>query len=208
MEKEEALKENFINMRDEYQMNNRKISRKIDSIFFDEIKHFNFLIRNFNSNYRCINESDIYLLLDRLKEIFNSAKVILVEDYQSRFQKNMDELTLRMYDFFMKKLNHKEVRCPTSSINKCLNEMCKFDLFLIEDKLENELIDLANEVNYRYINSDEARKDFDAIIKNLNYSLLCDLKKAISISIEDKQDITLRYNSLNKELINAKSNQR
>ena len=69
-------------------------------------------------------------------------------------------------------------------------------------KYEDDLIDFAGEFGYRYINSEDAHEDFNRIIRSLKYSLMCDLKKAIASSIDDKENITSRYNTIYKEILN------
>lgn len=201
MKKEEQLKDNLMNMKSEYQVSHHKICRKIDSIFVDELKHFNDLIHAFNDEYKCMEMDQINLVLVELKNVFNSCKVILVGDYESRFEKNVESLTSTMYDFFYRKLSNPKTKCPVRLMNKYLIDMCKFDCFLIEDKLENDLIDFSDNFIYKYVNSEDEQVAFVHLVKNVNYSLMCELKKAIALSIEDKQDITMRYNSLNKALI-------
>lgn len=202
MKKQELLKENFINMRLEYQVVHHKICRKIDTIFVDEIKHFKTLLSNFNNDYKCIDDRQINLISEQLQEIFNSSKIVLMQDYLSRFDKNVEDLTLAMYDFFNRKLVNINTKSPSKEINKHLMMICKFDTFLFEDKLENDLIDFSNDFIYKYVNSEDASRDFLHLVKNINHSLVCELKKAILDSIQDKQDIASRYNSLNKEVIN------
>ena len=106
-----------------------------------------------------------------------------------------------MYDFFIRKLTHNALKCPSKEMNKYLMEICKFNTFIFEDNLENSMLDFSSDFVYRYVNSEEARRDFMHLMKNVNYSLMCELKKAISNSIEDKQDIIARYNSLNKDVL-------
>ena len=201
MKKVDMIKENFINMKTEYIVNHHKTCRKIDNVFNDEIKHFKNLFFDFNNEYKCLSNEEIYIVSDKVKDIFNSCKVILVDNYQQRFDRNMEEIVSTMYDFFIRSLDNPSVKPPTKEVNKCLVDMCKFDCFVIEDKLENELIDFANDFIYRYINSDDEQRDFVYIVKNINYSLMCELKKAIAVSTEDKQDITTRYNTMNKEIV-------
>ena len=114
----------------------------------------------------------------------------------------MELLRTTMYDFFIRRLDNPDLRCPSKKIDKYLSNMCKFDCFVITDKLESELIDFANDFIYRYVNSEDEQRDFVDVIRKVHYSLVCELKKVISLSIEDKQDITLRYNTLNKEIVN------
>ena len=106
-----------------------------------------------------------------------------------------------MYDFFIRKLNNDNIKSSSKHINKHLVELCKFDFFLIQDKLENKLIEFGNDFVYRYVNSEDARRDFDDIIRKINYTLVCNLKKTMKDSIDDKQDIAARYNTLNKKVI-------
>jgi hypothetical protein len=135
-------------------------------------------------------------------EIFNSSRVMLVNDYEGKFHQNVEELTSAMYDFFYKKLNNKNPRSASKEINERLKDLCKFDCFLIDDKLEDELIDFAGEFGYKYINSEDAHADFNRIIRSVKYSLMCELKKSITSSIEDKESITTRYNTIYKEILN------
>lgn len=208
MKKEEQLRENFINMKMEYRVSHHKICRKIDAIFHNEIEHFSNLLKTFNDDYCCINQDGIDFVSKKLEILFNECKVILVEDYESKFEANVEELSTTMYDFFIRRLTNQHAKCPTAQISRCLTDMCKFDCFLLEDKLENELFNFINDFNYRYINSEDARRDFNYLIKNIRHSLMCELKKAISSSVEDKQDITARYNTLNKEVLNSNPNKR
>lgn len=201
MKRDELIKDNFINMHSEYQVSHHKICRKIDAIFVDETKHFKTLLINFNSDYKCISDSQINLVSEELQEIFNSSKIVLMQDYLSRFDKNVEDLTHTMYDFFIRKLSNSNAKSPSREINKYLMEMCKFDTFLFEDKLENDLMDFSQDFIYRYVNSEDASRDFLHIVKNINHSLVCELKKIIADSIQDKQDIASRYNSLNKEVL-------
>ena len=204
MKKQDMLKENFINMKIEYQVNHHKTSRAIDTVFSDELKHFKSLLINFNNEYNCIDNTQIDLIVNGsngLKDIFNSCKVILIEDYESRFNNHMEELSKTMYDFFIRKLNNDNIKSSSKHINKHLVELCKFDFFLIQDKLENKLIEFGNDFVYRYVNSEDARRDFDDIIRKINYTLVCNLKKTMKDSIDDKQDIAARYNTLNKKVI-------
>ena len=83
-----------------------------------------------------------------------------------------------------------------------LKEICKFDYFLIDDKLEDELMDFAGKFGYKYINSEDAHAGFNRLIRSIKYSLMCDVKKAISSSIDDKENITTRYNTIYKEILN------
>ena len=204
MKKQDMLKDNFINMKIEYQVNHHKTSRAIDTVFSDELKHFKSLLINFNNEYNCIDNTQIDLIVNGsngLKDIFNSCKVILIEDYESRFNNHMEELSKTMYDFFIRKLNNDNIKSSSKHINKHLVELCKFDFFLIQDKLENKLIEFGNDFVYRYVNSEDARRDFDDIIRKINYTLVCNLKKTMKDSIDDKQDIAARYNTLNKKVI-------
>lgn len=201
MKREEKLKENALNMKTEYQVNNRNITRKIDAIFSDELKHFIYLFTNFNEAYGCVSESEKDSIIAKIENIFNSVKVILVDDYQNRFKKNLNGLISTMYDFYLRKLGNSHVKTPAKEIDKYLSELCKFESFIFEDKLEDNLIDFSDDFIYRYINSDESKKDFVHLMKNLNHSIVCELKKAIANSIEDKQEIVIRYNRLNKQVI-------
>jgi len=202
MKKEDMIKENFADMKIEFEVNHHKISRRIDAIFADEIKHFKELLSSFNNEHCCIEIDKMYLISDKVKEIFNSCKVILVDDYESKFNKNMELLRTTMYDFFIRRISNENVRCPSKRIDRYLSNMCKFNYFLIDDKLESDLIDFANDFVYHYVNSEDAQRDFIDLVRNIHYSLICELKKVISTSIEDKQDITRRYNSLNKQIVN------
>ena len=177
MRKEEALEATFIDMSSEFYVNHRKICREITRVFNDEIMHFKQLLLAFNDEYGCLESDQIDAQVQKVKEIFNNSKVMLVEDYEVKFSRNVEELTRSMYDFFVKKLNNKSPKNPSKEINERLKDMCKFDCFLIEDKIEDDLIDFAGEFGYRYINSEDAHEDFNRIIRSLKYSLMCDLKK-------------------------------
>jgi hypothetical protein len=124
-----------------------------------------------------------------------------MESYLSRFDDSMDELTATMYDFYLRRLSNPYVKSPSKDMNRCLIDMCRFDTFLFQDKLENELMDFSNDFIYRYVNCEDASRDFLHILKNVDHSLICEVKKAIADSIQDKQDITMRYNTLNKEVL-------
>ena len=202
MKKEEMLKNTFIDMNSEFYVNHRKICREITSVFNNEIMHFKQLLLAFNDEHKCLEADQVDSVVQKVKEIFNNSKVMLVEDYDIRFVRNVDDLTRSMYDFFVKKLNNKNVKNPSREINEKLKDMCKFDCFLIEDKLEDTLIDFAGDFGYRYINSEDAHEDFNRIIRSIKYSLMCDLKKAIASSIDDKENITSRYNTIYKEILN------
>jgi flagellin-specific chaperone FliS len=202
MKKEEMLKNTFIDMNSEFYVNHRKICREITSVFNNEIMHFKQLLLAFNDEHNCLEADQIDSVVQKVKEIFNNSKVMLVEDYDIRFVRNVDDLTRSMYDFFVKKLNNKNAKNPSREINEKLKDMCKFDCFLIEDKLEDTLIDFAGDFGYRYINSEDAHEDFNRIIRSIKYSLMCDLKKAIASSIDDKENITSRYNTIYKEILN------
>jgi len=202
MNKEEALKNAFIDMSSEFYVNHRKICREINSIFNNEIVHFKELLLAFNDEHNCLDSLAIDYSVEKIKEIFNTSRVILVNDYEDKFSHNIEELTSTMYDFFVKKANNKNPKSPSKEINERLKEICKFDCFLIDDKLEDELIDFAGEFGYKYINSEDAHADFNRIIRTIKYSLMCDIKKAISSSIDDKENITTRYNTIYKEILN------
>ena len=200
MKKVDKLRDNALNMKQEYLVSNHKICRTIDAIFVDEIKHFHHLFNNFNEVYGCVDSSEIPAILESVKKIFESCKVILVDEYQSKFEKNVDGLVVTMYDFFIRKLSNPCVKQPVRDLDRYLSEICKFECFKFQNKLEDALIDFSEEFVYRYINSDEAKRDFVHLMKNLNYSIVCEMKKAISNSIEDKQEIAMRYNRLNKSV--------
>lgn len=202
MRKEEALETAFIDMSSEFYVNHRKICRDITSVFNNEIMHFKQLLLAFNDEYGCLEPEQVDAQVQKVKEIFNNSRVMLVEDYEVKFSRNVEELTRAMYDFFVKKLNNKSPKNPSREINERLKDMCKFDCFLIEDKLEDDLIDFAGEFGYRYINCEEAHEDFNRVIRSVKYSLICDLKKAIATSIDDKENITSRYNTIYKEILN------
>jgi flagellin-specific chaperone FliS len=202
MKKEESLQNAFIDMSSEFYVNHRKICREITTIFNDEIVHFKQLLLAFNDEHACLQPEQIDGVVQKVKEIFNNSRVILVEDYEVKFSENVEELTRSMYDFFVKKLNNKNPKNPSREINERLKEMCKFDCFLIEDRIEDDLIDFAGDFGYRYINSEAAHEDFNRIIRSVKYSLICDLKKAIASSIDDKENITSRYNTIYKEILN------
>lgn len=203
MKKEDSLKDNFTNMKSEYEVCHHKTCRKIDAIFVDEIKHFKNLLVNFNKEHSCFDEDKVNEVVEKLKEIFNSSKIVLMENYISRFDENVDELTATMYDFYLRRLSNLHAKSPGKDMNRCLMDMCKFDTFLFQDKLENELIDFSNDFIYRYVNCEDASRDFLHLLKNVEHGLICEIKKAIADSIQDKQDITMRYNTLNKEVLNS-----
>jgi len=203
MNKEEALKNAFIDMSSEFYVNHRKICREINSIFNNEIVHFKELLLAFNDEHNCLDSLAIDYSVEKIKEIFNTSRVILVNDYEDKFSHNIEELTSTMYDFFVKKANNKNPKSPSKEINERLKEICKFDCFLIDDKLEDELIDFAGEFGYKYINSEDAHADFNRIIRTIKYSLMCDIKKAISSSIDDKENITIKNNTIYKEILNT-----
>ena len=205
MKIEDKLKDNALNMKMEYQVNNRKICRAIDAIFLDEIKHFTSLFINFNEAYECVDEDTAKQLIKKIESIFNECKVVLVEKYQEKFEKNVDGLVSTMYDFFVKKINNPKAKSPIKILDKYLSEICKFECFMFENKLEDALIDFSDDFIYRYINSDECKKDFVHLMKNLNHSIVCEMKKAIANSIEDKQEIALRYNRINKQTLVKKN---
>lgn len=204
MKRLEKLKDNALNMQLEYQVNNRKICRKIDAIFLDELNHFEYLFTLFNQTHDCISETDFSSCIKRIKLIFDECKVILVENYQNRFSKNVEELISTMYDFFCRKLNNPRLKAPSKEIDKYLSQICKFECFRVENKLEDLLLDFSDEFIYMFINSDDAKRDFMHMMNNLNHSVVCELKKAISDSIEEKQEIAMRYNRLNKGVLTEK----
>ena len=135
MRKEEALEAAFIDMSSEFYVNHRKICREITRVFNDEIMHFKQLLLAFNDEHGCLESDQIDAQVQKVKEIFNNSKVMLVEDYEVKFSRNVEELTRSMYDFFVKKLNNKSPKNPSKEINERLKDMCKFDCFLIEDKI-------------------------------------------------------------------------
>ena len=145
MKREEKLKENTLNMKTEYQANNRNMTRKIDAIFCDELNHFNHLFTNFNEGYRCVSESEKDSIIEKVQYIFNSVKVILVDDYQNRFEKNLNGLITTMYDFYLRKLSNPYTKTPAREIEKYLSELCRFESFIFEDRLEDALIDFTDE---------------------------------------------------------------
>ena len=151
MKKEEAFQDAFINMSSEFYVNHRKICREINTIFNNEIVHFKELLLAFNDEYNCLESSAIDYSVEKIKEIFNTSRVMLVNDYEDKFSRTVEELTSAMYDFFVKKANDKHPRSPAKEINERLKEICKFDCFLIDDKLEDELIDFAGEFGYNSI---------------------------------------------------------
>lgn len=204
MKREDKLKENALNMKNEYHVSNRKICRKIDAIFSSEMEHFIHLFVNFNEVYGCVESSQMAKISESINKIFNDCKVILVDEYQSKFDKHVDGLTSTMYDFFIRKLTTPTLKTPVKELDKHLTEICKFECFMFENKLEDELIDFSDDFIYRYINSDEAKKDFVHLMKNLNHSIVCELKRAIADSIEEKQEIAMRYNRYNKEVLMKK----
>ena len=163
MRKEEALEAAFIDMSSEFYVNHRKICREITTVFNNEIMHFKQLLLAFNDEHGCLESEQVDAQVQKVKEIFNNSKVMLVEDYEVKFSRNVEELTRSMYDFFVKKLNNKTPKNPSKEINERLKDMCKFDCFLIEDKIEDDLIDFAGEFGYRYINSEDAHEDFNRI---------------------------------------------
>ena len=105
-----------------------------------------------------------------------------------------------MHDFYLKDLDAQS-KMPTEKLNKYLNEICRFDFFLIEDKIENDIMDFKDNFDYRYINNDDARVDFDHLMKNVEHTLICNLKRVIGNAVDDKQDIVSRYNTQAKEII-------
>ena len=201
MKRIEKLKDNALNMKDEYQISHRKICRKIDTIFNDEIQHFKNLFIEFNKTHKCVMENEIDYIIGCIQNVFNDSKVILVENYQGRFDKNLDGLVSTMYDFFVRKINNPLAKMPTKEMDRYLAALCRFECFIVENKLEDALMDFSDDFIYRYINSDDGKRDFDHMIKNLNHSVICELKKAIADSIQDKQEIVMRYNRLNKEIL-------
>jgi flagellin-specific chaperone FliS len=126
MRKEEALEAAFIDMSSEFYVNHRKICREITRVFNDEIMHFKQLLLAFNDEYGCLESDQIDAQVQKVKEIFNNSKVMLVEDYEVKFSRNVEELTRSMYDFFVKKLNNKSPKNPSKEINERLKDMCKF----------------------------------------------------------------------------------
>ena len=205
MKTEDKLKDNALNMHTEYQVNNRKICRAIDAIFIDEINHFRHLFVNFNEVYQCVDETKVNEMVKKIEKIFNECKIVLVDKYQEKFDKNVEGLVTTMYDFFVRKLSNPNAKSPIKDMDKYLGELCKFECFLFENKLEDALIDFGDDFIYRYINSDECKKDFVHLMKNLNHSVVCEMKKAIANSIEDKQEIALRYNRMNKQTLIKKN---
>ena len=167
MKKKDILNDNFVNMKLEYQVCHHKICRKIDAIFLDEIKHFKNLLINFNKEHNCLDDSQINAIVEKVQQIFNTSRIVLVDDYMSRFDENVDELTATMYDFFLRKLSNSYVKSPSKDMNRCLMEMCKFDTFLFQDKLENDLIDFSQDFIYRYVNYEDASRDFLHLVKNV-----------------------------------------
>ena len=208
MKRVEMIKENFINMKTEYLVNHHKTCRKIDAIFVDETKHFKELLISFNDEHHCIKDSQIELIVNNIQNVFNSCKVILIDDYSSKFDKNIDGLINLMYDFFVRKLTNENVKTPTREVNRYLHRICKCDFFSVNDKLEDDITDFFNDFTYRYVNDEDACRDFEHLIKNLQHSLICELKKAISSSVDDKQDIIRRYNTLGKEILKVKNETR
>lgn len=208
MKREELIKENFINMKTEYLVNHHKTCRKIDTIFVEETKHFKNLLINFNKEHHCIEDSQLENIVNNLQNIFNSSKVILIDEYNDRFNKNIEALTSFMYDFFIRKSLNENIKTPRKEINRYLNKICKCDIFTISDKLEDDITDFFDDFTYRYINNDEELRDFEHLIKNLYHSLICELKKSISSSVEDKEDILSRYNTTCKELLKSKTETR
>lgn len=204
MKLEDKLKDNALNMKMEYQVSNRKINRSIDAIFESELEHFKQLFISFNSAYNCVSYTQVNDIFKQVENIFDDSKVLLVDKYKAKFNKNVDGLVSTMYDFFIRKSVTPNIKPPHKELDKYLMELCKFECFLFENKLEDDLIDFTDDFVYRYINSEEQRKDFIHLMKNINHSLVCEMKKAISNSIEDKQEIALRYNRLNKELLSHK----
>lgn len=201
MKRKELIESNFIKMKEEYLSSYNNSCRKIDAIFRGELKHFQTYLSNFNNQYNCIEENEYSLINDMLKEIFNSFKVMLVDNYASKFNGNVEALAKTMHDFFIKKLNNDSTKLPINEINKYLKNMCDFDFFKVSNKLEEQLEIFRDEFIYKYVNSEEAKDSIEREIKTLHHSIMCQLKKVIAESIEDKQDIAIRYNSLNKQVI-------
>ncbi len=208
MKREDMIKENFVNMKTEYLVNHHKTCRNIDAIFLDETKHFKELLINFNDEHHCIENDQIELIVNNLQNIFNSSKVILIDEYNSVFNKNIDLLTSLMYDFFIRKLSNENLKLPIGKINEYLNRLCKCDFFVVSDKLEDDINDFFNDFTYRYVNDEDACRDFEHLIKNLEHSLICALKKSIAASVDDKQDILSRYNTISKEILKQTSQTR
>ena len=118
--------------------------------------------------------------------------------------KYKDGLVSRMHDFFIAKVNNKNVKSPVKDISRYLLELCRCDFFAIQDQIENSLDDYFNDFSYHFINSSNANEEFSRIIKSLKHSLTSELKKVISNSNDDKENIVTRYNSMGKEILNRK----
>lgn len=202
MKRSDLIEKNFIEMKEEYLSSYNNSCRKIDAIFRNELRRFQTYLSEFNNQFHSLEESEFTVVNDYLKEIFNSYKVMLVDDYASKFNKNVELITKTMHDFFIKKLEKDNVRMPVEEINEYLKSMCNFDCFKISNGLEDKLNEFKKMFNYKYVNSDEAKEAIETQIRNVEYTLLCELKKIIASSIEDKQDITTRYNTRNKEVLN------
>lgn len=201
MKREELIESNFIKMKEEYLSSYNNSCRKIDAIFSSELKRFKDYLSNFNASYNCIEEREFNLINSNLNEIFISFKVMLIDNYKNKFNLNLELLTNTMNNFFIKRLANKQVKMPSKELSKYLNNMCMFDFFKVSNDLEDKLMNFYDDLVYKYVNSDEARENMESQIRNINYTIICELKKVISASIEDKQDILRRYNTLNKEVL-------
>ena len=204
MKKEEALNQAFLDMNSELNVSHNNLIRKINRVFSNEIQHFQELLVSFNNEYSCLENYQVNLQVDIVKHIFNSCKVVVTQDYQSRFDKYKDGLVSRMHDFFIAKVNNKNVKSPVKDISRYLLELCRCDFFAIQDQIENSLDDYFNDFSYHFINSSNANEEFSRIIKSLKHSLTSELKKVISNSNDDKENIVTRYNSMGKEILNRK----
>ena len=200
MEARELLDSNFTDMEKELVVSNNQTCRDIAHVFNDEVEHFNTLLLSFKDYYGSITREEIDVVTEDLKEKFKKVEVMLVDDYQERFEKNRYLLSTLMHDFYLKDLDAQS-KMPTEKLNKYLNEICRFDFFLIEDKIENDIMDFKDNFDYRYINNDDARVDFDHLMKNVEHTLICNLKRVIGNAVDDKQDIVSRYNTQAKEII-------
>lgn len=202
MKPEESLKESLKNMQDEFHVCHNNVCRKIAKTFVNELEHFEMLLQKFvEENEKGINDEQLKMIKKSLGGIFRKFKIILVEGYEPRFKKNLDLFSFAMYDFFVKKLQKPTLKAPTKKLEKYLEEMCRFSYFDFYDALVSNLSNFEDAFEKTYITNDDEYREFDEIMKNISHGLICELKKAMQTSVDDKQDIAFRYNLENKKIV-------
>lgn len=195
MNAQSSLLANFTSMQEEFSSSNNRALREVKRVFESNLDDLLSSLKYFNDEYVVVDIRDLVkefdVLKNRLKEIWNKHAA----NYTKKFEKEKNLLKQEMCSFFKEKyVKGQECKRKMSCyIKNSIDKMCDFNIFSLEEELDNAVYDFKVDFEMKHIDGEYCKDDFNKIMRTFKHTLICEIRDKAVSTVSYLQDIVSRY---------------